>query len=358
MPNNSAPFWIYGSGSFALTIYQKCLENQLNVLGILDNKDSNFFNFVDYEVKKVFLANYEILESAPVYLAICNPYVDLRKTEILIQTTTSLHDVRGPVELCRLFNDQGITLDNYWLTSNFALYEDSGQEIADFYGLLEDVESQVLFDKILHYRKSGRISELPLKKPASEQYLPADLPTPPQELEMLELGSCGGENLALFIQSGRVFNQSFAFEPDALNYGHLKSELVKLDLKRIFPLPLAAWDKTAQLRFSSTGGTSSAISNAGDEVVQAVAIDDLFPTSCNINYIKMDIEGAELRALQGAVDTIRRQTPHLAICVYHTPGHLWELGLWLSANFSGKYKYFLRSYAEQTFETVLYCIPI
>jgi hypothetical protein len=68
----------------------------------------------------------------------------------------------------------------------------------------------------------------------------------------------------------------------------------------------------------------------------------------------MDIEGAELNALKGAHQIIKRSTPHLAICVYHKPKDLWDIGLWIDQNFSGKYSFYIRTYAEQTFETVLY----
>lgn len=36
-----------------------------------------------------------------------------------------------------------------------------------------------------------------------------------------------------------------------------------------------------------------------------------------IDFIKLDIEGAELRALQGAEQVLRRDRPRLAIAIYH-----------------------------------------
>jgi len=38
----------------------------------------------------------------------------------------------------------------------------------------------------------------------------------------------------------------------------------------------------------------------------------------------MDIEGAEIDALQGAKKIIQKSNPMLAICVYHKPNHLWK----------------------------------
>jgi hypothetical protein len=36
-----------------------------------------------------------------------------------------------------------------------------------------------------------------------------------------------------------------------------------------------------------------------------------------VNFIKMDIEGAEREALKGAADTLRRCKPHLMLDMYH-----------------------------------------
>lgn len=44
-----------------------------------------------------------------------------------------------------------------------------------------------------------------------------------------------------------------------------------------------------------------------------------------IDFIKMDIEGAELDALQGASNVIKEFKPRLAISGYHKPQDLWEI---------------------------------
>jgi hypothetical protein len=39
----------------------------------------------------------------------------------------------------------------------------------------------------------------------------------------------------------------------------------------------------------------------------------------SVDFIKMDIEGAEMQALEGAVETVRRFQPRMAISVEHRP---------------------------------------
>lgn len=53
-----------------------------------------------------------------------------------------------------------------------------------------------------------------------------------------------------------------------------------------------------------------------DTTSDTISLDDLIPEE-NINFIKMDIEGAEVDALLGAKRTLRRSNAKLSICSYH-----------------------------------------
>ena len=44
-----------------------------------------------------------------------------------------------------------------------------------------------------------------------------------------------------------------------------------------------------------------------------------------VDYIKMDIEGAEVRAIRGARATIARDHPRMALSAYHEPDHAVEI---------------------------------
>ena len=72
-----------------------------------------------------------------------------------------------------------------------------------------------------------------------------------------------------------------------------------------------------------------------------------------IDFLKMDIEGSELGALQGGEKALRRWRPKLAISLYHRPEDLFSIPLWLSALDCG-YRFFLDHYSIHHEETVLY----
>ena len=72
----------------------------------------------------------------------------------------------------------------------------------------------------------------------------------------------------------------------------------------------------------------------------------------------MDIEGAEVEALQGSRRAIAEAGAALAVCVYHRPDHLWRIPLLLShADETRSYEYYLRVHGFNGFDAVLYALP-
>jgi hypothetical protein len=72
-------------------------------------------------------------------------------------------------------------------------------------------------------------------------------------------------------------------------------------------------------------------------------------------FIKMDIEGAELGALLGAVEIIRQNKPRLAICAYHKLEDIYELPRAILA-IRKDYRFALRQHAPGCWDTVLYAV--
>ena len=100
---------------------------------------------------------------------------------------------------------------------------------------------------------------------------------------------------------------------------------------------------------------SSSISSNGTIEVNVAPLDELLQ-SVSPSYIKMDIEGAEPEALEGAAGIIRKNLPILAISVYHHFDHLWRLPL-LIQSLSQRYRFFLRPHGVEAFDLVCYAVP-
>jgi hypothetical protein len=112
------------------------------------------------------------------------------------------------------------------------------------------------------------------------------------------------------------------------------------------------------LHLDATGTAGSATSmdaSAGTIAVSAEPLDSLVGTN-RPTMIKLDIEGAEIDALEGARQTIGRHAPILAICVYHRQNHLWKIPLMLR-RWRDDYALFLRPHNEEGWDLVCYAVP-
>lgn len=92
-------------------------------------------------------------------------------------------------------------------------------------------------------------------------------------------------------------------------------------------------------------------------IKEQTSIDDFVfnkeKTLPRMDFIKMDIEGAELKALQGAEKTLRIFRPKLAISLYHKNSDFIDIPRFLK-NLSLGYRFYLDHHTIYAEETVLY----
>lgn len=133
----------------------------------------------------------------------------------------------------------------------------------------------------------------------------------------------------------------------------LKAAVAKRGLRGVTVHNKGLWSSPAALPFAVWRGTSaSAVSEAGEVSVETETVDRAAPDA---TFIKLDIEGAELEALRGAAETIRRNRPKLAVCVYHKPGDLFKIPLFIKS-LVPEYRLYLRQHQPVACETVLYAV--
>jgi FkbM family methyltransferase len=348
----NSKIFIYGTGTFARQVFESCNQLDLKVEGYVDHiKNLNELGLNILSVDELPTHNDVI-----VILGVCNLFGDLQKISDRIFSRNSSINIVTPVQFAKLCHLSGLLLENYWLSGNIEYLTQNSQKVLDVKNILSDAQSQDLFDKIVKYRIDGFVSDLPKPESLQDQYLPLGLSTPPDLLNMLELGSFKGEDLKRFL--GRSKNLEFAIciEPDLENYIDLVTQVSELRNPNLFPLPVGAWNVTSQLKFDSNGQSDARVSEFAESSILVIKMDELIG-SRYINYIKMDIEGAEIPAIDGLKNTISKQNPHLAISVYHKPQDILEIPLKINEIAPGAYDFFMRVYGHQTFETVLYCIP-
>lgn len=215
------------------------------------------------------------------------------------------------------------------------------------YDSLFDQESRQTLVDILAYRLSGdpRIMEHYSYRPR-EQYF-EDFLHLKQEV-FIDGGAFDGETAELFIDRCADYTAVHVFEPDPANFKRCAERLE--DRRDLTLHPLGLSDHKGELRFKLGAGSASVIDQAGEFTITVGTIDHYAPDA---TFIKLDLEGWELKALRGAEATILRNKPKIAVGAYHSPDDFLEIFEWITGLELG-YRVSLRHYTESWTETVLY----
>lgn len=181
---------------------------------------------------------------------------------------------------------------------------------------------------------------------------------------VLDVGGCWGDTALYFAhkvgESGMVY--SFEFIPENIKLHKLNTDLNphlqsridivehpvsnKSDIKIYFK-DNGPGSKIALHPFTEQTGTTTTLSI--DDFVQRNSIE-------KVDFIKMDIEGAEPIALEGAIETIKKFRPQLAIAIYHSMEDFTNIPKWI-LDLNLNYEIYLGHYTIHAEETICYAKP-
>lgn len=150
------------------------------------------------------------------------------------------------------------------------------------------------------------------------------------------------------------YDKIWCFEPDHQSYNLCKEICGKLDKCEVFPYGVS--DMEERVSFVSTGKEDARIRAEAvtddENSVKTILLDEFLKEE-RVTFIKMDIEGFEMRALKGAANIIREQKPKLAISIYHRAEDFAAVPNFL-LKLRPDYQFSIRHYSLLANETVLY----
>ncbi len=223
-------------------------------------------------------------------------------------------------------------------------------------GRLADAHSKQLFESLLRFRTEGNISHISgFRECQNRQYFENFLALKPEGEVFVDIGGFDGSTSVEFIRRCPGYAGIHLFEPEPSNASKARATLHGYDKVQIYELGLG--DTREEIQFSADGSTSGKDCHGGIRV----QIDTLYSvlkgsTDQGISFIKMDIEGAESMAIEGAKQTILRYHPKLAICVYHKLADLRTIPEQV-LGIRDDYDMYLRHYTEGVVETVMFFVP-
>jgi FkbM family methyltransferase len=119
--------------------------------------------------------------------------------------------------------------------------------------------------------------------------------------------------------SGKVIS----FEPDPQNYSMLLKNIKLNDIKNVITINKGLWSRDTELNLNIQSDRSSFLPETSESktIVSTTVVsldNELKRLKINkIDFIKMDVEGAELEALKGSEKILRNNKVNLAVASYH-----------------------------------------
>ncbi|MBI5902382.1 MAG: FkbM family methyltransferase [Deltaproteobacteria bacterium] len=114
----------------------------------------------------------------------------------------------------------------------------------------------------------------------------------------------------------------YSFEASKNNFAYLRKNIMANNVKNIEPINMGIYDKKCQLDFSyveevagcsflSTVGVKEGVS----EVIDCIRLDDWIIENNiqKVDFIKLDVEGAEIHAINGSLNTFKNLKPDLIV---------------------------------------------
>ncbi|WP_338463678.1 FkbM family methyltransferase [Franconibacter daqui] len=220
------------------------------------------------------------------------------------------------------------------------------------YSLLGDNISKETFSRLVNFRLHEDLSVMDyFTFRPHDIYFEDFLDLPDVEAVFVDVGCFDGETTLEFIRRYPSYRSVHLFEPEPRQMATIKAKLSRE--KNIHYHQYGASNKQESLRFTSSGLWSHLDEN-GEIVVEVDKIDTLVTEKTT--FIKMDVEGHEYAALEGARQRIINDHPALAICAYHLVDDFWKLPE-LVLSIRSDYQVYMRHYTEGVLETVYYFIP-
>ncbi|MEK5071457.1 FkbM family methyltransferase [Sporosarcina sp. FSL K6-1508] len=179
---------------------------------------------------------------------------------------------------------------------------------------------------------------------------------------VIDAGGCYGDTALFFAEEvgprGKVF--TFEFIKSNLEIMKRNIDINPAVSSTITIVSHPLWSISGNELFYIDNGPGSSLSEQpiSRNKTTTISIDDFVVENsvAKIDFIKMDIEGAELNALKGAEKTILKFRPKMAISIYHKIEDFSEIHKYIDG-LNCDYSFYLDHFTTFAEETILYAKP-
>ncbi len=236
-------------------------------------------------------------------------------------------------------------------------YNKHYQEMLSVYGMLADDESKHIYASVINFRLTGKMKYLTDSVSNKDEMY--SLISERGIKKMIDAGAYNGDTAKEALKYFNELESIYALEPDRRNFKKLL-KFAEENSGLVTPINAAVWNECKEGIFLGSGNRNSSVaSTASYEHKSAetalITLDSLLLS--DVDYIKYDVEGAELEALLGSLETIERSAPALLVSLYHKSEDVFTLPRYIYEKYK-KYKLYIRRlYSVPAWELNLIAIP-
>ena len=130
----------------------------------------------------------------------------------------------------------------------------------------------------------------------------------------------------------------YAFEPFEESFEILKKNIDSNHIKNIVPVQKSLGNENGEMTLYLSGDNVQGITNNPharkydkELKVEEITLDKFVEeNNLDVGYVTVDVEGAEMELLEGAIDTLKSQKPILTISIYHKVTDFFEIIPWIA----------------------------
>ena len=232
------------------------------------------------------------------------------------------------------------------------LLENRIGDIERLHDSLADDLSRKVLEGLIRFKITGDPEELyNIETHRQEMY--ENIIKPQKGDVFVDVGAYDGDTAEEFMKYCSDFGKIYAIEPAPVNFRKLSNN-PNLQRNNITFINCAVSDKPMEMFFSEKGGRSPHIATEGKITVKVDTLASLIGEIPNV--IKLDVEGVERQALEGAAELIKKHAPALMVSVYHKNEDFINLPL-LVKDMNPEYRLYLRHHPYlPAWETNLYAV--
>lgn len=236
----------------------------------------------------------------------------------------------------------------------------------EYFGISE-IATKGMFDSVRHYDFSFKGNRYVVDCLGLEYYLyrgqyyyqGGEISICPRPGDIvIDGGAFMGDAASVFSNSVGPTGRVYAFDPVQDHLDIINFNISQFPLRNVESIPYALGHAIVHKEPIRLNKYSPGF-NARGQVLPTISLNEFIKSveKKRFDFLKLDVEGAEMDVLKGGVDAIAGCRATVAVSIYHTPNDFFDILNFLAKQLKN-YSFHLGHYTIHREETVLYCRPL